>query len=139
MVHTSHKDHLRIAVIHQDHDYFGKLIEAFSEYPFVRTQQITAVDKLSQHAQQGQFDIALVADTVGNLTGLEVIKQIIALNPFVNCALVSPLYPDEFHHATEGFGVFMQIPVKPTRTTTPLILEKIFKIIGPHITPRDSS
>ncbi len=66
------------------------------------------------YLQGNKLDVAVVSDVLQDCTGLQFIKNLVAKNPFVNCALTSPLSKDEFHEATEGYGVFMQLPVKPS-------------------------
>jgi hypothetical protein len=63
----------------------------------------------------GEVDGVIVDEEVEGGTGLDFIREFTPQNPFINCALVSSLYPDEFHEATEGYGVFMQIPPHPGR------------------------
>ena len=77
---------------------------------------------------------ALAADEVPGSTGLQVLRELVKRNPFVNCALVSSLYPAEFHEATEGLGVFMQLPLNPGAGSAREItahLEKIYQIDSP--------
>ncbi|THB70944.1 MAG: hypothetical protein D6B25_19460 [Desulfobulbaceae bacterium] len=138
MLHRDKNKPIRVAVIHQDHDYFEKLERELARYHLIAAQQISNQEMVAQQARENKFDIALVAENVGNLTGMEIIKQIVSVNPLVNCALVSPLYPDEFHDATEGFGLFMQIPTDPDHSTTQTIIDKISKITGITITKRES-
>ena len=39
------------------------------------------------------------------------VRKLTSLQPLINCAMVSSLPPDDFHEATEGLGIFMQLPV----------------------------
>ena len=61
----------------------------------------------------GTIDGVIVDEEVEDGTGIEFIRQLTPRYPFINCALVSSLYADEFHEAIEGYGVFMQIPPHP--------------------------
>ena len=58
--------------------------------------------------------MAVVAEHLEDISGLQFIKMLVPQDPFIICALVSPLSPEAFHHATEGYGVFMHLPVYPT-------------------------
>ena len=62
---------------------------------------------------EGNFDLVVTDENLGDMTGLEFIKTVIALKPMVNCAAVSSLLPDDFHEASEGLGILMQLPVRP--------------------------
>ena len=61
-------------------------------------------------------------------TGLQFVKDLVAANPFVNCALASSLSHDAFHEATEGYGVFMQLQVPPTAQSAYDMIEHLKKI-----------
>ena len=59
------------------------------------------------------LDVVVVAEELRDKESLQFIREIVADKPFITCALVSPLYPQEFHEQTEGLGLFMQLPVHP--------------------------
>jgi len=76
------------------------------------------------------FDLVVTDDNLGDMTGLEFIKTLVALKPMVNCAAVSSLLPDEFHEASEGLGVLMQLPVNPGGEYAEDLLEHLKKILN---------
>ena len=80
------------------------------------------------YLQGNKLDVAVVSDVLQDCTGLQFIKNLVAKNPFVNCALTSPLSTDEFHEATEGYGVFMQLPVNPSADAAYEMIERLDKI-----------
>ena len=51
----------------------------------------------------GTIDGVIVDEEVEDGTGIEFIRQLTPRYPFINCALVSSLYADEFHEAIEGY------------------------------------
>ena len=79
---------------------------------------------------EGDFDLVVTDENLGDMTGLEFIKTIIALKPMVNCAAVSSLLPDDFHEVSEGLGVFMQLPVNPGGEYAEDLLEHLKKILN---------
>jgi DNA-binding NtrC family response regulator len=76
----------------------------------------------------GNIDGVIVDEEVEGGTGIEFIRELTPRNPFINCALVSSLYTDEFHEAIEGYGVFMQIPPHPGRKEAELICAHLARI-----------
>ena len=65
-------------------------------------------------ADFGKYSKFVVTDeNLGDMTGLEFIKTVITQKPMVNCAAVSALLPEDFHEASEGLGILMQLPVRP--------------------------
>ena len=59
------------------------------------------------------FDLVVTDEDLGDMTGLELIKTVVTQKPMVNCAAISSLSPDDFHEASEGLGILMQLPVNP--------------------------
>ena len=58
-------------------------------------------------------DLVAVNENIGDMTGIEFMKKLLMINPMINCAAVSSLSHKEFHEASEGLGVLMQLPVNP--------------------------
>ncbi len=83
-----------------------------------------AWDRISDN----KIDVAVVSEELQDCTGLQFVKDLVAANPFVNCALASPLSHDAFHEATEGYGVFMQLEVPPAIQSAYDMLEHLKKI-----------
>ena len=61
------------------------------------------------------FDLVAADEHLDDMTGLEFVRKAVSQNPMVNCAAVSSLGSDEFHEASEGLGILMQLPIKPGR------------------------
>ena len=58
-------------------------------------------------------DLVLADEDLGDMQGLELIERLVVVNPMINCALVSSLSPEDFHAASEGLGILMQLPPRP--------------------------
>lgn len=56
---------------------------------------------------------------------LPVVTQLIAEYPMVNFALISAKPADIFHQLTEGYGIFMQLPLYPGHKDAAKMLEKL--------------
>ncbi len=74
------------------------------------------------------FDVLIADEEVGGMTGLQLIEQVVSKNPMVNCVAVSTLSPEDFHEASEGLGVMMQLPAEPDRKEAEKMLLKLKKI-----------
>ena len=68
-----------------------------------------ALEKISDNP----VDLVAVNENIGDMTGIEFMKKLLMINPMINCAAVSSLSHEEFHEASEGLGVLMQLPVNP--------------------------
>jgi DNA-binding response OmpR family regulator len=74
------------------------------------------------------IDLVIVDAQLDDMDGIAFVKQLIKINPLINTSIVSALTAEEFHEATEGLGVLMQLPTEPQEKdaeTLLAILEKI--------------
>ncbi|MDD3619763.1 MAG: hypothetical protein RBR09_00065 [Desulfobulbaceae bacterium] len=87
---------------------------------------------LEQLREKGKkaVDLVIVGGHLSDKAGIRFIHQIVRINPLVNTALVGSLPDDEFHDATEGLGVLMQLPPRPTEKDGEKLLELLGKITG---------
>jgi len=76
------------------------------------------------------FDLVVTDENLGDMTGLEFIRKIVAKNPMVNCAAVSSLAPEDFHEASEGLGILMQLPARPGKEHAEILLDHLKKILN---------
>jgi two-component SAPR family response regulator len=70
-------------------------------------------------------DLVAVNENIGDMTGIEFMKKLLMINPMINCAAVSSLSHEEFHEASEGLGVLMQLPVNPGEFEAKDLLKRI--------------
>ena len=79
---------------------------------------------------QGNFDLVVTDENLGDMTGLEFIEKVISKRPMVNCAAVSSLLPADFHEASEGLGILMQLPVRPGQEQAEKLLRQLKNILN---------
>jgi CheY-like chemotaxis protein len=89
----------------------------------------TGGDALSMIAKR-DFDLVVTDENLGDMAGLEFVKIVITQKPMVNCAAVSTLLPDDFHEASEGLGILMQLPVRPGSEYAKKLLEQLQSILN---------
>ena len=81
-----------------------------------------------------QIDLVIVDEQLDDMSGIAFVKQLVKINPLMNTAIVSALTDEEFHEATEGLGVLMQLPIAPREKDAEAllaILEKIGTLLQP--------
>lgn len=83
-----------------------------------------ALDFLSKN----NFDLAIVAEKLSDMTGIEFIEKLVTINPMINTAVVSDLSKKDFHEATEGLGVLMAIPSEAGSKDAQGLLAYLYKI-----------
>ncbi len=89
-----------------------------------------------------QIDLVIVDEQLGDMDGIAFVKQLVKINPMINTAIVSALSADQFHEATEGLGVLMQLPKEPQEKdaeTLLAILEKIGALLQPMARQRQKA
>jgi CheY-like chemotaxis protein len=79
---------------------------------------------------EGRFDLVVTDENLGDMTGLEFIKKVISKNPLVNCVAVTSLLPGDFHEASEGLGILMQLPVRPGQEQAQKLLGQLKNILN---------
>jgi CheY-like chemotaxis protein len=76
------------------------------------------------------FDLVVTDENLGDMTGLEFIEKVISKKPMVNCAAVSSLLPADFHEASEGLGILMQLPLRPGQEQAEKLLGQLKTILN---------
>lgn len=76
------------------------------------TQVASGKEALSLVADN-KADVVIAAEHLIDGPALPFVEILMKEYPLINCGMVSPLPPKEFHEVTEGLGLFMQLPLKP--------------------------
>jgi len=74
-------------------------------------------------------DLVIVDEVIADMDGITFAEQLIKKNPMMQCAVVSPLTPKEFHEASEGLGIMMQLPVNPDKEIGLKLVRQLNKIV----------
>ena len=109
---------LNLLLISKNKRNLLELAQALSDSGEHRVLCVSRPEEVYEAVAAGTVDGLIVDEVVEGVSGLEFLREFTPRHPFINCALVSSLYTDEFHEATEGYGVFMQIPPHPGRQET---------------------
>jgi len=109
--------------------------EPFSEFSTVLKQKDDVELSWAANGQEAleeipdtPVDLVVVNENIGDMTGIEFMKKLLPINPMINCAAVSPLPPEEFHEASEGLGVLVQLPVDPGKLEAEDLLKRLKKL-----------
>ena len=57
--------------------------------------------------------LTIIDETLPDMSGLEIVREIMKTNALLNTALVSPLSSKDFHEFSEGLGILLQLPASP--------------------------
>ena len=76
------------------------------------------------------MDLVIVDEQLDDMSGIEFVGRLVQVNPLVNTAIVGSLSDEDFHEATEGLGVLMQLPLQPAEGATEQLLSALARITG---------
>lgn len=76
------------------------------------------------------FELVVIDEELGDMSGIELARQVAYRQPFVNCILVDSEPHEIFHEKTEGLGVLMQLPSPPDMADAKTILHHLATIRG---------
>jgi DNA-binding NtrC family response regulator len=75
-------------------------------------------------------DLVLTDERLDDMSGLELIKQLVADKPMINCAAISSLSKEAYHEASEGLGILMQLPPSPDGADGERLMAHLNQILG---------
>jgi CheY-like chemotaxis protein len=93
-----------------------------------RVTCLGASGQVVEAISEGGFDLLIADESLGDMSAIDLIEKVVALNPMLNCAVVSPLPADEFHEASEGLGILMQLPNEPGQEEASALMKHLKKI-----------
>lgn len=121
---------LHIILASDERSSFVGFIETLQAQPALIVKHVGSPRQAEQEIQAGHVDVLVVDESVDGVDGLQFVRDMTYRFPLVNCALVSPLPPSDFHEKTEGLGLFMQLPHRPGTEDAAQMIEIIGKIYG---------
>jgi two-component SAPR family response regulator len=79
---------------------------------------------------ENDFDLVIADENLGDMTGIDFIRKVVSKKPMVNSAAISSLPPEDFHQASEGLGILMQLPVRPNEEDAARLLRHLDTILN---------
>lgn len=121
---------MTIVFIAKDFSRFGPLV-----YRLRRDRRVELIPVVTGAAGLSQLrgkpiDLVIVDEQLEDMSGIEFVRQLVTVNPLANTAIVGALTEEDFHEATEGMGVLMQLPRQPTEQDAETLLGLMAKIAG---------
>lgn len=74
-------------------------------------------------------DLVVADEDLGDMKGLDLIRRLVAVNPLINCALVSSLTENAYHEASEGLGILMQLPPEPQEADADQLMNRLNRVL----------
>lgn len=89
------------------------LSAAFNKEEGIRVNGAVSAQEAWGILDNYRVDVVVMDEQLADTEVLPFVKELVRQQPLINCAMVSTLAADDFHQATEGLGIFMQLPVNP--------------------------
>ncbi len=102
-----------ILLVSSDRNRFAAIAGALASRIDVELQAAANGDDALETVTQAPPLLAVIDEDLPDTDGLSLARRMTQANPLVNTVLVSSLSPEEFHEASEGLGVLLQLPVQP--------------------------
>ena len=119
---------INLILVSRDKDYFKEFCSALRGNDSLKTSCISSGLEALEAVSGSDVHIVAAAEEVAEGSGLDLVRQIVMKNPFVNTTLASPLSHDEFHEVTEGLGILMQLPPHPGKEDADRFCEFLSRI-----------
>lgn len=104
---------IKLLIITKDVELFRALEAALASEATLAVAITGSTGQVRRAVENNEVEALIVDEQLDVMSGLDFVNELVRINPLVNCALVSMLQPKEFHEATEGLGVFMQLNGRP--------------------------
>jgi DNA-binding response OmpR family regulator len=117
-----------------DRSLFKVLEDVFSGRPEIDLNYASSGAEALRLAGQGNMVLAVADEGLGDMSGLDFVRELLMVNAMINSAVVSSLSHDDFHEASEGLGIMVQLSSSISRREAEDLLsrlESMIPIAGP--------
>ncbi|HBH28910.1 MAG: hypothetical protein N839_0008135 [Desulfofustis sp. PB-SRB1] len=104
--------------------------QALAEHGGFYLHRASTHDQAMRITNETPISAAIVDEEFSDMSGAAFVRSLMISHPLINCALVSPLYSNEFHEATEGLGIFMQLPSPPDQQSGKALVDLLSRLLS---------
>lgn len=119
---------MTILFVAKDFSRFSVLVSRLRREQDVELVPATTGASGLEQLKDKRLDLVIVDEQLDDMSGIEFVKQLVRFNPLANTAIVGSLADEDFHEATEGLGVLMQLPAHPGEKDGEALLAVLAKI-----------
>lgn len=121
---------ITILLISTSNNTLSGLASGLKRYDEIELFQADSGQKALGMISGKNFDLVVADENIADMTGLEFAEKLVTVNPITNCAVVSHLSAEDFHEASEGLGVLMQLPVQPDEKQAQGLVSYLKKVLN---------
>jgi len=116
---------VKLFLVTPDREPFSEFTSALEKNDDVELTWASTGQEALAVVSENPVDLVIVNENIGDMTGIEFMKKLLPINPMINCAAVSSLPAEDFHEASEGLGVLVQLPVDPRVSEAEDLLKRL--------------
>jgi CheY-like chemotaxis protein len=120
----------KLLLVSRDKDSLSGLSSAFNGQNDIELEFSASGKNTLAMISAKAVDLVVADEDLGDMTGLELVKRLLKINPVINFAVVSHLSHDTFHEISEGLGIMTQLPVKPSKKESEELINTLKLIKG---------
>lgn len=121
---------IHVLLVSSDKDFFTDLSSNMEKNVNLRiSKAASGVNALSM-ISANRFELIVTDESLPDMTGLKFVKKLVSINPMINCAAVSSLSSEDFHAASEGLGILMQLSPRPDKIHAENLLQYLKNILS---------
>lgn len=121
---------IHVLLVSSDKDFFIDLSSNMEKNVNLSiSRAVSGVNALSM-ISVNSFELVVTDESLSDMTGLKFVEKLVSTNPMINCAAVSSLSSEDFHAASEGLGILMQLPPRPDKIHAENLLQYLKNILN---------
>jgi len=121
---------ISILLVSTENDTLSGLASCLKRYNEIEIFRAASCQTAFDMISEKSFELAVADENIAGASGLEFAEKLVSVNPMINCAVVSPLSSKDFHEASEGLGVLMQLPVRPDEKQAEMLIKCLKKVLN---------
>ena len=121
---------ISILIAGNEKNNLAGLLEGLARDANIETRQAASMEEAFDILSKINFDLVVADENISGISGLAFSEKLVSVNPLINCAVVSSLSPKEFHEASEGLGVLMQLSVGADENQATLLVDRLKQVLN---------
>lgn len=121
---------IHVVLVSSDKDFFTGLASNMGKNVNLNISRAKSGGNALSMISVNSFELVVTDESLSDMTGLKFVEKLVSINPMINCAAVSSLSSEDFHAATEGLGILMQLPPRPDKIHAENLLKYLNNILN---------
>jgi CheY-like chemotaxis protein len=120
----------RIVIVSSKPESFSVLAGALQADSRIAVEMVASGDQALALLISAAPNLVILDEKAGGPSDLEFVRSIMQRNALIDVIVVSRLSEKEFHEASEGLGILMQLPPRPGLPEAEALLARLTLVSG---------